>query len=128
MVNSKALTLGSCLVSFITRHLRTAATYWSVTGVDSSGDSTFAAAKAVQVRWEEKQIVFTNASGEQSSAAAIIFVREDMTAGDYLFLGASTAADPTSVTGARQIQGFSKTPRLLGGGHERKAFVGAKAL
>ena len=113
-------------MSFITRHLRDAATYWEVTGVDSSGSPTFAAAKAIRVRWEERQVVFTNASGEVASAASTVFVREDMEAGDYLFLGTSTTADPKSVTGAQEIQGFSKLQRLHGGEYERRAFLAAK--
>ena len=113
-------------MSFITCHLRNAATYWEATGVDSSGDPTFAAAKAIKVRWEERQEVFTNSAGEEGTAAAVIFIREDMSAGDYILLGASTTADPTTVTDARQIQGFSKIQRLLGGEYERQAFLGAR--
>ena len=113
-------------MSFITRHLRNAATYWAVTGVDSSGSPTFAGPSAVKVRWEERQVVFTNAMGEEASAAAVVFVRKDMTPGDFLFLGTSTAADPKSVTGVREIQGFAKIQRLLGGEYERRAFLAAR--
>lgn len=113
-------------MSFITKHLRQAATFWSATGINSSGDPSFAAPKAVRVRWEERQAVFTNAAGEEGSAAAVVFVREDMKASDFLFLGTSTATDPTKVTAAREIQGWSKLPQLIGSEFERRAFLNAR--
>ncbi len=113
-------------MSFLDKHRRQATTFWSATGVDSSGDPTFAAPKAITTRWEEKQAVFTNAAGEEASAGAVIFVKEDMKAGDFLLLGTSTVADPTTVAAAREIQGWSKIMQLTGSGFERKAFLNAR--
>ncbi len=100
-------------MSFLDRHLRQDATYWKSTGADSSGDPSFAAPKAVKVRWEDRTAVFTNAAGEAAQAASVVFVKEDMSTKDFLFLGTSTTADPTAVAGSREIQGFSKIPHLV---------------
>lgn len=113
-------------MSFLTRHLKQRATFWESTGADSSGDSSFAAPKTIKVRWEERQTVFTNAAGAEASAGAVIFVKEDMKAGDFLFLGVSTVADPTAVAAAREVQGWSKIPQLAGPAFERVAFLSTK--
>ncbi len=113
-------------MTFLTKHRRQAATFWSATGADDSGDPTFAAPKSIRVRWEERQAVFTNAAGEEGSAAAVVFVKEDMKASDFLFLGVSTETDPTDVADAREVQGWSKLPQLIGSGYERRAFLNAR--
>lgn len=113
-------------MSFLTKHFRQRATFWESTGVNSSGDPSFATPKTIQVRWEERQTVFTNAAGEEASAGAVIFVGEDMKAGDFLFLGVSIVADPTTVSNAREIQGWSKIPQLTGAMFERSAFLSTR--
>lgn len=115
-------------MSYLDRHLRQDATYWKALAPDASGDPTFAAVKAVKVRWEERTAVFTNAAGEEAQAAAVVFVKEDMSPGDFLFLGTSTVADPTAVSGSREVQGFSKLPHLTSLTlFERTAFLAAKS-
>lgn len=110
-------------MSFLTRHLNQRATLWTVSSIDSSGDPTFTAAKAINVRWEDRQAVFTSPTGEEASASAVVFMAEDVAPGDYLFLGTSSVANPTTVVGAREIQGFSKIPQLTGSDFERRAFL-----
>lgn len=115
-------------MSFLDKHLRQSATYWKRTGVDNSGDPSFDTPKAVKVRWEERTAVFTNAAGEEAQAGAIVFVKEDMNSGDFLILGTSTTADPTEVSGSREVQGFSKIPHLINLSlFERIAFLAARS-
>ena len=110
-------------MSFITRRLTQTATYWAVTGNDNSGDPTFAAASSRKVRWEQRSEVFTRPDGEEANSSDVVFVKEDMVAGDFLFLGSSTAADPHTIAAAKEIQGFSKIPQLVGNEFERRAFL-----
>ena len=110
-------------MSFLDRNFNQAATYWATTGVDNSGDPIWAAAVSIQVRWEDKNRTFTNASGEETQASSIVFVKQDMAAGDFLFLGTSTSADPTTVSGAKEVQGFEKIPQLVGIDFERKVLL-----
>ncbi len=114
-------------MSFLTKNRKQLTTFWSATGADASADPTFAAPKAILTRWEERQAVFTNAAGEEASAGAVIFVNEDMKAGDFLLLGTSAVADPTTLAAAREIQGWSKIMQLTGSGFERRAFLNARA-
>ncbi len=113
-------------MSWIDKHLRQRATYWSRTGATNSGDPVFAVAKSIKVRWEARDVAFTNAAGEEARSNAVVFVKEDMTAGDFLFLGASVVADPTTVVGSSEIQGFMKLPQLIGSAFERRAFLSAR--
>ncbi len=106
------------------RSRRQNATFWAVTGVSSSGDPSWAAPKAIKVRWEERSTVFTNASGEEQLSGAVVYVGEDMNVGDSLLLGTSVAASPDE--DAREIQGFSQIPRLHGTTSEQRAFMNAR--
>lgn len=114
-------------MSWLHRHLNQVATYWARSGRDSAGDQTWTAPKLVKVRWEEGHVNFTTAFGDDAVASAVVFVKEDMSAGDALFLGNSAAANPTTVTGHKLIQGFSKIPALINRNDwERKAFLSAR--
>lgn len=110
-------------MSFITQRLKQSATYWAVTGVNNSGGPTFAAAVAVKVRWEQRTAVFTRPNGEEASSTSVVFVKQDMSEGDFLFLGTSVVADPHTLAAAKEIQGFSKIPQLIGSEFERRAFL-----
>ena len=114
-------------VSFLDRHRNQLATYWAKGARDSSGDTTFATPKAITVRWERRSVVFTNAAGEEAMSDSMVFVKEDMEEGDYLLLGTSIVADPTSIAGPREIQGFSKIPQLVESDSERRAFLGSRS-
>lgn len=113
-------------MTFLTRNLRQTATLWTVASVDSSGDPTFNTSKTVKVRWEERTAIFATAAGEEAVASAVIFMAEDVDPGDFLFLGTSIVADPTDVTGSREVQAFHKIPQLKGSGFERRAYLGAR--
>ncbi len=113
-------------MSWLHRHLNQKATHWALTGADVSGDSNFAIPVAIDVRWEERNVVFTNAEGEEAAASAVVFTKVDIDAGDVLFLGSSTTADPASVEGARRVEGISKIPQLTGSEFERRAFLSAR--
>lgn len=110
-------------MSYLTQNLRQTATLWSKSGKDASGDPTFAAPKSIKIRWEDRNAVFTNLAGEEGAARSVIFLAEDVKAGDFLFLGTSAVADPTTVVGAEEVKGFSKIPELVGPGFQRMAFL-----
>ena len=110
-------------MSWITQRYNQVATYWSVASVDNSGDPTFATPIAISVRWEQRTVVFTTPAGEEKSSTDVVFVKQDMVEGDFLFLGTSVVADPTTVVAAKEIQGWSKIPELVGGEFERRALL-----
>lgn len=104
------------------------ATLWRVTGNDFSGDQQYAAPVSILVRWEERQIVFTNSSGQDEMATAIVWMPYDVFEGEVLALGSFTETDPWDVAGAREIQGFTNVPHLVNDTVERRAFLGARRL
>ena len=53
-------------MSWIARRYKQKATYWSVSGTDSSGDPSFATPVSIKVRWEQRTVVFTRPNGEDS--------------------------------------------------------------
>ena len=107
---------------------RSKATLWTVTGNDISGDQQYAAPVSILVRWEERKVVFTNSSGQDEMSSAVVWLDRDVNEGDAIVLGTSTAADPWTVSGAREIQGFIKVPHVLRDDYERRAFLGARRL
>jgi len=110
-------------MSFLTRNLKQTATWWARSSVDSYGDPTFAAPVQIPVRWEQRTELFVNARGEEKRSNSIVYLDRDISIGDFLYLGTSTATDPTSVLGAQQVQDFRKVPSLDGSQFERRALL-----
>lgn len=106
------------------------ATLWRVTGNDGFGDQLYAAPVTVRVRWEERQVVFTNSAGQDEMASAIAWMPYDVFEGEVIALGSHATSDPWdgSVPTAREIQGFIKVRHLLNPTYERRAFLGARRL
>lgn len=106
------------------------ATLWRVTGRNVSGDQQYAAPVPIKVRWEERQLVFTNAAGQDEMATAIIWVDPSLGLfeGEVIALGSFSAADPWTVSGAREIQGFTRVPHLINNSVEYKVYLGARRL
>jgi hypothetical protein len=99
------------------------ATYWGAPMPNGTGGYTYAAPITMQVRWEERQEQFSNEQGEILVSQAVVFVPQDVVVGGYLYLGTSTAPDPTSVDGAYEIRRMIKIPDLRNAVAERRAFL-----
>ena len=99
------------------------ATVWVASGVDSAGDPAFATPRQITVRWEEKTQVFLGAAGEEDISKARVYVGEDLTTDDYLLLGTSAVADPTTITTAYKIKGWHKVATPTAKKFIRKAFL-----
>ena len=103
--------------------LNQTATYWAATGIDKYGSTTFAAPVEIKVRWEDKQMLVTDARGQQRRTNSEIWVDQDLTNNGFLLLGTSTEADPTPLTSAFEIIKFDSIPGLGGSEFVRKAVV-----
>lgn len=106
------------------------ATLWRVTGNDISGDQAYAAPVVIKVRWEERQLVFTNSSGQDEMASAVVWTTLEVFEGEVIALGSYTATDPWdgTVPSAREIQGKIRVPHLINSTTEIRAFLGARRL
>ncbi len=110
-------------MSFITRNLKQSITFWSSPTPDGFGGNTFAVRKVIKGRWEDKTVLFINEKGIEVRSNAIVYLKEDAALGDWLFLGSSTAVDPTTIDGAREVRNFEKIPTLRAKNFARKAML-----
>jgi len=108
-------------MSYLTRNLRQAATYWSPGTPDGFGGTSYGSPTPMKVRWEERGELFLDSAGQESVSHSIVYTRIDVEIGGYLFLGSSTATDPTGVSGALEIRMFRKIPSLRALKFERRA-------
>jgi len=108
---------------FLTAALKQTVTYWGNPTNDGGGGFTFDAPVEILGRWEFKNTIIKNAQGQEIVVNIRVSLPQDVEEGGYLFLGASTAVDPTTVTGAYSIKGFKKTPVLRGNDWQRSAYL-----
>lgn len=106
----------------MTRNLRQKATHWTATP-DGFGGHTFGSPTVRKVRWEEGTTLVTDDSGQEIISRAQVYLDGDVDIGDYLFLGESTAADPTTLSTAYVVREFRKTTDLRNIEVLRKAFL-----
>lgn len=118
------------MTNYINRRHEQTIVYWQETGRSGAGESTFAAPVEITGRWEDRQLNFTDNTGKESIASSVVFVDQDIKAGDWVLLGtiagiASSEDDtnPNKVTNAREIRGFNKIPNLKADKFLRMGFM-----
>lgn len=113
----------------ITNALKQTAVYWGTPVSDGQGGRTFADPVELAVRWEQKQELFRNAAGQESTSSAIVFVGQDVDLGGYLYLGELTdissgeEGNPQIVSGAYEIRLCDKTPDFKATNFVRRAWL-----
>lgn len=110
-------------MSFLTFGLNQECTHWAVTGTDGYNRPTFSAPVVIRCRWEDRVEKIQNDEGVEVVSRSRIFVADDLSTGDYLFLGSSSHPDPREVPGAFRIVAWRKTPGLMAEDFERKAYL-----
>jgi len=96
----------------IFNHLYQKATYWAPGAVSGFGGRTFSAPVTIRVRWEDRAELFIDADGNEVRSRSIVYSDISVKQGGYLFLGESTATDPTTVNNAYEIRDVTSTPNL----------------
>lgn len=109
-------------MSFTGRRTQTA-TYWATPVADGYGGHTFTAPASITVRWEERTERFVNPQGEPEYSKAVVILGQDVTVGGFLYLGTSTEAHPSDVSGAYRIRAFEKVPNVNGTAYQRTAYL-----
>lgn len=105
------------------KHLRQTATWWNSTP-DNFGGHTYAAPVEILCRWEDRSERFESPLDRQEHISrAVVFLDRDIGVDDYLFLGVSGVANPTTVAGAFKVRGFAKIPNLRNLDMERRAYL-----
>lgn len=110
-------------MSLLNRMRKQTATYWGSPEPDGYGSYTFDTPITLMVRWEDVSEVVQGANGESINSRSTVYVGQDVDVEGYLYLGTSSATDPTEVDGAYRIRSFSKVPNLRASKYLRKAYL-----
>lgn len=117
------------MTTFRSPSLKQTAVYWGNPANDGAGGRSFDDPVEISVRWEEKQELFIDASGQEVRSNAVVFVGQDLDLGGYLALtdldslSSSEEGDPLTVDAAYEVRGWSKIPNLKGNKFVRKAWL-----
>jgi hypothetical protein len=108
----------------VERYMHDDVTHWANAGSDGFGGFTFGTPVTFKGRWEDKNILFLTASGEEETSNAIVYVPQAVDIGDYLGFGDLTAdADPTAVDGPQRVRGYNRSTDLRGLNQIMKAIL-----
>lgn len=98
-------------------------TLWSATP-DGFGGNTFAAPVLIKGRWEEKQVMYYSAKGDEVQSKAVVYLDTDVAIGDYIAQDDQTGtAVATNSSGASPVMQFRKSPDLRQHEYERKVIL-----
>lgn len=111
------------IAASIGRSLKQSGTYWAPSTINKYGDPSFVSPVAVTVRWESKNVVFTDKDGEQSHSKAVVYCTTSLAVDGYLYLGTSSTANPESVSGADRIRRVDADPSVKATSTLYKAYL-----
>lgn len=95
-----------------TRHMKQTLTYWAHGGNDGFGGLSFSTPVTMLCRWQEKAELFRDSQGRELTSSAVVYPVQPVLNQGYFYLGTSNAADPRSVSGAKEIRGTGSSPSL----------------
>jgi len=98
----------------IKRFLRQYAVYWAPLGVDDNGNQTYDDPVEIKCRWEDKQQVFTSATGQEKVSKSIVYTDVSLLPDGVLWLGTLNQLDevysPFENRDASAIQAAHRIP------------------
>jgi hypothetical protein len=110
-------------MSYLERNLKQDLVYWAPGTPDGFGGKTFITPVAILGRWEDRTNLFIDSNGNESRSSSRVYLKQDVVLEGYLFLGTSTASDPLTVAGAKEIRDFRKIPDLAATSFERRVLL-----
>jgi hypothetical protein len=108
-------------MSFITHNLNQKITIWTAGATDVYGTPTWSSPTTIKGRWEDKQVKTIDYQGNDIISDAIVYLDVDVSFGDYIYLGVSTATSPPAA--AKEIRNYSKSPDLKNKKYIRKVIL-----
>lgn len=105
------------------RNLKQTITYWAPGAPDGYGGLAFATPVQIKGRWEDRVEIYADPSGRELSCNAVVYLADSVVNRGYLYNGESSAASPLSVSGAKEIRRFDRTPTLNASYFENKAYL-----
>ena len=110
-------------MTWTTDNLRETVTYWAPSGVDNTGDPTFAAPVSIKSKWEDRTELFIDDAGRETRSRSVVYVDTDLVKGGYLFRGISSTANPLTVDDTFMIKDYKKVSDFEVTNHERRAML-----
>lgn len=99
------------------------ATYWGNPTLDGYGAYSFDAPILLKVRWEERVEKFVGPQGEDFVSRAVVWVKQDLDLGGYMFLGTSVELNPQNVEDTYLIRQIFEIPDMRNMSKERRVFL-----
>lgn len=89
-------------------------TIWEQSGVDQFNSPTFSSPSTVKGRKERRTELFRSADATDKVATAVFYLEGGVSIGnrDRIFEGTSTASDPTTVSGAEEVEDVQTVPSV----------------
>lgn len=109
--------------------LNQTAVYWANPINDGQGGRTFDDPVEVAVRWEQKQELFADASGQTVRSMAVVYLAQDVVLDGFLYLGtlndisSAEEGDPMTLSNAYAIRNFQSTPNVKATTFLRKVWL-----
>jgi hypothetical protein len=113
----------------IAAQLNQDAVYWGSPANDGYGGLTFADPVQIHVRWEDKQVMFVDASGKDMLSQAVVYVDRALEIDGYLYLGtlddlsSGELVNPLLVAEAYPVRGRSSSPDFRAQKFVRKVWL-----
>ena len=98
----------------VKRLLNEVVTYWAPDGQDGYGKATFQAPAQPDGRWQHKSELYRDAEGNEHRSDTQVFLEPEVQIGGYLYRGRSSATDPLTVDGAREVMDVQEQQDLKG--------------
>jgi hypothetical protein len=112
---------------FWKRRLKQKAMHWVAGAKDGFGVVTFAEPAEIDVRWEDQQVRFINAEGNEDVSEAVVYTNASIAQGDYLFLGdeddLDSAQDALSQDGAYRVERVQDLPNFNNTGSLKRTWL-----
>lgn len=103
------------------------AVYWERLSPDGLGGYTWEDPVEIAVRWENTIEKYVDLNGTERRSQAKVFLDQDVSEGDYLYLGdldgITSSSLPGNTKGAFQVRRFDKIPDLSGTEFLRRAWL-----
>lgn len=115
--------------TFLSAAMPDGAVLWDGPVSDGIGGRTFDEPIEVVCRWEQKSVLFIDASGQEVTSQAVVYIVGDVDIGGYLYRGAIASLTPQELgaplllSGAREIRRVEKSRSLVGGLSLTKIFL-----
>jgi len=101
---------------------------WANPVPDGRGGHSYDEADELCCRWQDKAEMFYNPEGREDVSRSIVYLREAVVPGEWLWLGAeedlpSDSSDPGTVTGAAKVRGVDRSKDVRGRVDLYKAYL-----